>query len=80
MKELDVLLERFAREALPAAGGEERAVFAEILALPDPELSDCLLGGASPADPRLACLMGRIRDLCRPEEPVAVFCRDRNGF
>ncbi|HWG32209.1 MAG TPA: succinate dehydrogenase assembly factor 2 [Steroidobacteraceae bacterium] len=44
MKELDVLLERFARRHLPAAGGGERELFARFLELPDPLLAEYLLG------------------------------------
>lgn len=44
MKELDVLLERFARRHLPAAGGGEREAFARFLELPDPVLAEYLLG------------------------------------
>jgi succinate dehydrogenase flavin-adding protein (antitoxin of CptAB toxin-antitoxin module) len=44
MKELDVLLERFARRHLPAADGGEREVFARFLELPDPVLAEYLLG------------------------------------
>ena len=44
MKELDVLLERFARSMLPGASAEQRALFARFLELPDPVLADYLLG------------------------------------
>ena len=50
MKELDVLLERFARRQLPAAGGGEREVFARFLELPDPVLAEYLLGDPDPAE------------------------------
>jgi len=45
MKELDVLLERFALQVLPQATPAECRVFAELLALPDPLLAGYLLGG-----------------------------------
>jgi antitoxin CptB len=64
MKELDVMLERFAREALPAPG-RERAAFGRLLELPDPELAGYLLGAQVPIDPALAGLIARIRSLCR---------------
>ena len=54
MKELDVLLERFAREQLETASNEEKRAFAQLLDLPDPQLADYLLGHATPADPQLA--------------------------
>jgi antitoxin CptB len=44
MKELDVLLERFARRYLPAAGGGERELLERFLELPDPLLAEYLLG------------------------------------
>ena len=75
MKELDVLLERFALSALPAASREERRVFAELLALPDPVLAGYLLGGDTPAERHLAALVGRVRALCRSEAGSALFCR-----
>jgi antitoxin CptB len=74
MKELDVILERFAREALPLASKEERGALAELLALPDPLLAGYLLGETTPADPRLASLAARIRDLCRSGVGSGVFC------
>ena len=61
LKELDVLLERYAAAALPDASPAERAVLARLLELPDPQLAGYLLAGAVPADPQLAALAGRIR-------------------
>jgi antitoxin CptB len=61
MKELDVLLERFALEALPHASAEEREAFAELLALPDPTLAGYLLNGELPAQAQLAGVVIRIR-------------------
>jgi antitoxin CptB len=75
MKELDVLLERFALEALTGASPEERAGFAQLLALPDPALAGYLLGAAVPVEPHLARLVGRIRALCRSAHGSALFCR-----
>ena len=49
MKELDVILERFARGHLAAAGGGERELFARFLELPDPLLAEYLLGGREQA-------------------------------
>jgi antitoxin CptB len=59
-KELDVLLERYLRQAYPGAPEAERAAFARILDLPDPLLSDYLFGHAVPDDPELAQLTARI--------------------
>jgi len=61
MKELDVLLERFARGALPQAAAEETSRFEQLLGLPDPVLAGYFLGGARPADPEMVRLVGRIR-------------------
>jgi succinate dehydrogenase flavin-adding protein (antitoxin of CptAB toxin-antitoxin module) len=60
MKELDVVLERFARAELEAATSAEREALAELLELPDPLLVHYLLCGAVPAEPRLAQLVRRI--------------------
>jgi antitoxin CptB len=75
MKELDVLLERFAQEVLPYAGDEERVTFAQLLALPDPLLLQYLLGGSPPPEAGLARLVGRIQALCRSGDGSGVFCR-----
>ncbi len=60
MKELDVLLERFARIELPLATPEQRSIFARFLELPDPVLVDYLLGQETPPGPELAELVRRI--------------------
>ena len=60
MKELDVLLERFARRELPVFSVEERNTFARFLELPDPVLIDYLLGQTIPPEPDLAQLARRI--------------------
>jgi antitoxin CptB len=73
MKELDLLLERFAQRALGSASGRELAAFAELLALPDPALARYLLGGEIPAAPHLADLVARIRALCRSGGGSALF-------
>jgi len=61
MKELDVLLERFALEALPHAAPEERQAFTELLELPDPVLAGYLLGGETTPQDHLAQVVRRIR-------------------
>jgi antitoxin CptB len=73
MKELDLLLERFAQQVLPQATQAECRVFAELLALPDPLLAGYLLGGEPPAEPHLAQAVWRIRALCRLGDGSAVF-------
>ncbi len=44
MKELDLLLERFAREQYAGAPGSRRRAFERLLDLPDPVLAELLLG------------------------------------
>jgi antitoxin CptB len=61
MKELDVLLERYARSGLPTAAAHDRATFEAMLELPDPQLAGYFLAGETPADPVLAQLVARIR-------------------
>jgi antitoxin CptB len=64
MKELDVILERFARQGLTGASAAERQAFERLLGLPDPLLAGYFLGEEGPADPELRLLADRIRDLC----------------
>ena len=56
-----MLLERFARGALPEASPAERRRFEELLRLPDPVLAGYLLGGEAPQGPEMARLVERIR-------------------
>jgi antitoxin CptB len=60
MKELDVLLERFALHELPRATASQRGILARFLELPDPLLVDYLLGQVIPPDAELADLVHRI--------------------
>jgi antitoxin CptB len=64
MKELDVILERFAREGLPRASPVEHAAFERFLGLADPEIAACLLADGRLEDPVMQALAVRIRDLC----------------
>jgi antitoxin CptB len=68
MKELDVLLERFAQQVLPQASVAECRVFSQLLDLPDPLLAGYLLGGEVPSEPHLAQAIGRMRALCRLDD------------
>ncbi len=61
MKELDLLLERYARSRHREAPAAERARFEALLELPDPLLAGYLLAGQTPADPALGPLIERIR-------------------
>ena len=54
MKELDVLLSRYARERYAGAPAGQQAAFEALLQLPDPQIADYLLGYATPPDPALA--------------------------
>ena len=67
MKELDVLLERYAAAVLPQAGPAERRLFARLLEQPDPELAGYLLGGEPPLEPEMAALVTRITTSCMIE-------------
>ena len=60
MKELDVLLSRYAGERYAAASPAERCAFEVLLTLPDPEIADYLLGYRTPADPDLAHIIAAI--------------------
>jgi antitoxin CptB len=73
MQELDVVLGRFARQALPGASVQERRLFERLLSLPDPLLAEYLLGGVPPEEPEFRGLTGQIRDLCRRRGSGAVF-------
>jgi antitoxin CptB len=66
MKELDVLLERYAHTLKVEASAAERAVFERLLDLADPQLAAYLLGQDVPGDPELAGLVRRIADGAGP--------------
>jgi antitoxin CptB len=60
MKELDVLLGRYAAVALPTADAAERRLLARLLECPDPDLAGYFLGGQTPPEPQMAALVSRI--------------------
>ncbi|MGH8288665.1 MAG: succinate dehydrogenase assembly factor 2 [Steroidobacteraceae bacterium] len=66
MKELDVVLERYAAAVLPQANAGERQLFAKLLDHPDPELAGYFLGGAVPVEPAMAALVTRIAECAAP--------------
>ncbi len=68
MKELDLILERYARGPLAAASAQDQASFACLLELPDPLLADYLLGGHTPRRPLWPAWWGR-SGLMSPEGP-----------
>ncbi len=72
LKELDVLLERYARATLAGASAPERRALARLLEQPDPELAAYLLGGRVPQDPELAGLVERILACRGAPEPGAM--------
>ncbi len=61
MKELDLLLLRFLEQDYPAASPPERAAFARILDLQDPEIFGYLVGRAVPSDEYIRHVIARIR-------------------
>ena len=61
MKELDVLLVRYLEQEYPIASTADRAAFARILDLQDPELFGYLVGRDSPTDAGLRHVLARIR-------------------
>ena len=65
-KELDLLLLGWLARSFESATSQERAAFAALLELPDPDLADCLLGAARPADARLAAAVAAIRPAAEP--------------
>ena len=73
MKELDLLLERFARGPLLQATPAEQAGFEELLGLPDPQLCGYLLGGIDPPGATLGPFGEADPRLCRLRGPSALF-------
>jgi antitoxin CptB len=61
MRELDELLVRYLEHGFPVAASEERAAFARLLELQDPELFGYLLARESPRDESLRHVIDRIR-------------------
>lgn len=57
MKELDELLTRFVKDRYPTAQPPQQAAFEALLALPDPQIADYLLGHAVPPDPEVAAVV-----------------------
>jgi antitoxin CptB len=60
MKELDLLLSRYARERYAGASAAGQAAFEALLALPDPQIADYLLGYQVPPEPDLAAVVAAI--------------------
>ncbi len=68
MKELDLLLSCYVRERYRSATAGEQAGFEILLALPDPEIADYLLGHGTPTDPQLAAAIRAV--LHNPSHPA----------
>jgi succinate dehydrogenase flavin-adding protein (antitoxin of CptAB toxin-antitoxin module) len=64
MKELDVLLERYLRTGWRESSADQRALFEQLLDLPDPQLAAYLLGHVVPPQAPLAHL-ARLIATCR---------------
>lgn len=63
MRELDVLLVRYLDRAWPTASPVERAAFAWLVELPDPELFGYLVGHTSPVEESQRAVIAGIRRL-----------------
>ena len=61
MKELDDLLAAYLERHYDNASNEERAAFAELLELQDPQLMGYMLGRETPADAAIAHVVDKIR-------------------
>jgi antitoxin CptB len=61
MKELDLVLVRYLEHEYPVASPADRAAFARILELQDPELFGYLVGRDTPPDAGLRHVLARIR-------------------
>ncbi len=60
MRELDDLLTRYLEQRYDIAGAEEKAAFAALLELPDPELVGYLLNRQQPASERIGHVIKHI--------------------
>jgi antitoxin CptB len=60
MKELDLILQAWLERRYASASSDERAAFAGLLELPDPEIAGYLLGAARPSDPAVAAVVAQL--------------------
>jgi antitoxin CptB len=63
MRELDVMLTRYLDRAWPGASGAERAAFAQLVELQDPELFGYLVGRTIPAEDDQRAVIDAMRQL-----------------
>jgi antitoxin CptB len=63
IRELDLMLMKWAATAWDGASPELRAQFARLLELPDPELERYLIWGGRPDDPGLSVITESIREI-----------------
>lgn len=61
MRELDVILLRYLDQDYPSAAPADRAAFARILELQDPDLFGYLVGRTTPEDDSVRHVIARIR-------------------
>lgn len=61
MRELDVILLRYLEQDYPSAPAADRAAFARILELQDPDLFGYLVGRTTPEDDSVRHVIARIR-------------------
>jgi antitoxin CptB len=66
MRELDLLLQAFAEAEIEGLDATEKAAFEGLLARPDAELAELLLGASEPMDGTTADVVARIRTAARP--------------
>jgi antitoxin CptB len=71
-KELDLLLLGWLSRCFASATAEQRAAFADLLELPDPELAGYLLGAEHPHEARLVAAIEAVRSPAEPSTPVAI--------
>ena len=63
MRELDVMLMRYLDRAWPTASPPERAAFAQLVELQDPELFGYLVGRSQPSEEPQRAVIAAIRQL-----------------
>lgn len=65
VKELDVLMERFAASCLAQLPAPHTEILARLLDETDPDILDWILGRRAPADPAYEPLLAQLRKLLR---------------